>query len=242
MITTMKQLICLLTLCLLTAAFYGARVAESIPAPCKVGSRAAAYGFWVWPAKSTVRVYVAAADFKSTDLTALMLPFSNWNAVSDLTGSFVKFSYEGTVTAPLYCENCLTVMRGDVFDKSKRHGTELRAYSARRDQILTWATIVVDRRLTNPAVLTNAIAHELGHNFGLLDCYDCKPGSTVMIKLVTLDRPHDLEGPSDCDIVQVRAAYKELAVRVRPAPVKQIAEDEGEEPVDDDTPIVIRKP
>ena len=31
-------------------------------------------------------------------------------------------------------------------------------------------------------VSTNALAHELGHSFGLLDCYSCKTQSTVMIR------------------------------------------------------------
>ncbi len=209
-------------------------------APCKVGSQAAPLGFWNWPVKSTVKVYVVKSEFTSTQVAFLMLPFANWNGVSDKTGSFVRFSYQGAVPKPVYCENCLTITRGDIFNKSTRHATELSAYSARGDQVLTWATIIVERALINPKVLTNAITHELGHSFGLLDCYNCRAKSTVMLKLRTLETPNGVEGPTDCDIAQVRAAYKELAVRVRPAPVS--LEDEGEEPVEDDTPVVIKKP
>jgi len=141
------------------------------------------------------------------------------------------------------CENCLTVMRGPVFDGRKRHATELRTYSARGDQIMTWAQIVVDPRLTNSKALTNAVAHELGHNFGLLDCYTCKFKTTVMNQFKVVNEPNDMEGPTTCDIAQVKAAFLELAVRVRPAPkIEEGVVDEGEEPEDDDTPIVIRKP
>jgi len=239
----MKSAAVILSLLLLLSASLNQVVAESpLVGPCEVGSKAAPFGFWAWAPKSEVKVYVVESDFKSAELSALTVPFKNWNAVSVLTGSQVKFKFEGSAVAPLYCENCLTMMRGTVFDKTKRHATELRAYSARRDQILTWAIVVIDPAVTNPRVLTNAIAHELGHNFGLFDCYDCKSKSTVMIKLKSLDTPNDMEGPTDCDIAQVRAAYRELAIRVRPAPVKRQIEDEGEEPIDDDTPIVVRKP
>jgi hypothetical protein len=54
---------------------------------------------------------------------------------------------------------------------------------------------------------------------------------------------NDMEGPTACDIAQVGAAYKELALRVRPSPQpEKLRRDEGEEPVDDDTPIVVPKP
>src|SRR6185503_13129547 len=119
-------------------------------------------------------------------------------------------------------------------DKVKRHATELQTYSARRDQIMTWAHIVIDPVLTNPKALTNAMAHELGHNFGLFDCYSCKDKSTVMNQFKSVNVPNDMEGPTECDIAQVRAAYKELAVRVRPSPQILEVVDEGEEPEDDD--------
>jgi hypothetical protein len=48
--------------------------------------------------------------------------------------------------------------------------------------------------------------------------------------------------PTPCDIAQVRQAYQELKVRIRPSPSSRNRIDEGEEPVDDDTPIVIPKP
>ena len=233
----MKQLLGYLLIAAFTVNCYG----QTSVTPCSVGKDAPAFGFWTWPAHSTIKVYVLKEDFDANELSYLLKPIQNWNAVSASTGSGVTFEYIGGTTLPLYCQNCLTLMRGPVFDKSKRHATELRTYSARRDQIMSWAHIVIDPVLTNPDALTNAMAHELGHSFGLIDCYSCKAKSTVMNQLKTINKPNGMDGPTTCDIAQVRAAFKELALRVRPAPVVQIV-DEGEEPVDDDTPVVIRKP
>src|ERR1700730_11556844 len=143
------------------------------------------------------------------------------------------------------CNNCLTIMRGKGFDWARRHATELRAYSARRDQVITYASIIIDLTLTNPKAMTNAIAHELGHNFGLLDCYTCKQKSTVMNQFKTMNVANYMEGPTACDLAQVKEAYKDLKAHPRPSPTlagSSIPTDEGEEPVDDDTPVVTQKP
>src|ERR1043166_360184 len=209
---------------------------------CDVGVQAPPVGFWVWPAGSQIKVYVVESDFQPGEVSHLLTPLASWNAVSELTGSRVKFEYAGTVMSAPHCENCLTIERGAVFDKRQRHLTELRAYSARGDRILSWASIVIDPALTNPSALTDAVAHELGHNFGLLDCYSCKTRATVMNQFGPVNSPNNLPGPTACDVAQVKLAYKQLTLQTsRTAPAKTLP-DEGEEPVDDDTPIVVPKP
>ena len=211
-------------------------------APCRIGQQAPPIGFWTWAANAHVKVYIASADFKTEEISYLLTALQNWNSASELTGSGVKFEYQGNTKRQLSCENCLTVMRGQVFDKTKRHATELEAFSVRHDQIISYAAIVIDPGLTNPKALLDAVANELGHNFGLLDCYTCKKKSTLMNQFKAMNVPNDMAAPSPCDIAQVREAYKELKVRVRPSPPKRNLIDEGEEPVDDDTPIIIPKP
>ena len=220
-----------------------ASLATAQSSPCKVGSSAAPTGFWAWAPESRIQVYVLASDFNESELDYLLEPLATWNAVSDATGSKVKFEYKGTTETPLNCRNCVTIKRGHVFGKAKRHLTELRTYSAARDEIMTWAGIVIDPRLTNPKTLTNAVAHELGHSFGLLDCYDCKKNSTVMIKFDAINAANDMHGPSPCDVAQVQRVYQSIATKFKRAkPLKRSVVDEGEEAVDDDTPIVVRKP
>ncbi|HET6976364.1 MAG TPA: hypothetical protein VFI24_08580 [Pyrinomonadaceae bacterium] len=210
---------------------------------CKVGVVAAPVGFWTWAPETKIKVYILGADFEPNEVEYLLAPLATWNTVSETTGSNVKFEYQGITNTPLYCENCLTIVRGHVFDKSKRHLTELRTYSAARNRIMTWATIVVDPLLKNPRSLTNALVHELGHSFGLLDCYSCQPNSTVMIQFKAVNVPNDMDRPSDCDVAQVKVAYQTLAAQLkRVTQLKSLPVDEGEEPVDDDTPIVVRKP
>ena len=210
--------------------------------PCRISIDAPPIGFWTWPANAKVKVYVLQSDFTSSQTAHLVSALKSWNDVSDLTGSGVKFDYVGATAESLTCENCVTIMRGEVFDSRRRHVTELRAHSLHHNQLITYAEIVVDPVLTNPKALSEALAHELGHNLGLLDCYQCKRQSTVMGKFEKINTPNNLAQPTPCDIAQVRRAYEELRVRVRPSPNFSSAEDEGEEPVDDDTPIVVPKP
>lgn len=215
---------------------------ETTPAPCKVGQQAPAIGFWTWAANARVKVFIVTADFKADDVSSLIGAITNWNNVSELTGSGVKLEYQGAIDHQLSCENCLTIMRGSVFDKSKRHLTGLAAFSVRHNQIISYATIQVDPILTNSKAIGDALAHELGHNFGLLDCYTCKKKSTVMNQFKTTNVANDMAAPTQCDIAQVREAYKELKFRVRPSPPDRDLMDEGEEPVDDDTPVIVPKP
>jgi hypothetical protein len=210
--------------------------------PCSIGAQAAPIGFWTWPQNALVKVYIRAADFPPEQISHLLSAFKSWNDVSDVTTSGVKFEYVGDTAKTLNCPNCLTIIRGQVFEGKRRHVTELQAYSTNHNQLINYAVIVVDPRLTDLKALTEAAAHELGHNFGLLDCYDCQKKSTLMGKFKDINVPNNMAQPTACDIAQVKRAYAELKVRVRPSPKVGLSEDEGEEPVDDDTPIIVPKP
>lgn len=207
---------------------------------CNVGVSAPAFGFWNWHPDSRVKVYILAADFKSEEIPYLLTPLLRWDAEWESNGSGVRLDYAGLTDAPRQCQNCLTIRRAPVFNKQTRHGSEFQAYSEQGTQLVTYASILIDPALTNPKALTNAVAHEVGHSFGLLDCYDCKDHSTVMNKLKRMNASNDMEGPAFCDIAQVREAYKQLRIRVGPAPAGTNAPvDDGEEPVEDDSPVVV---
>jgi hypothetical protein len=210
---------------------------------CKVGVDAPPVGFWMWAPRSQIQVYILESDFAESELPFLLAPLKAWNDVSAVTGSGIKFEYKGTTDKPLYCDNCLLIRRGRVFDQSRRHLTELKSYSMPASKIMAWANIVIDPRLTNRKALTNAIAHELGHSFGLLDCYSCKAGSTAMLQFKDVNVSNEMNGPSACDVAQVKAVYQAVATQLsKVSRPKATSGDEGEEPVDDDTPVVVPKP
>src|SRR5882672_1629849 len=126
---------CLLILLVTT----GPGVAQrSTIAPCNVGTTAPGFGWWAWAPNTTVKVYILVANFKDNELPYVVAPIKKWNQASGATGTKVNFEYAGETSIPLHCVNCLTIMRGQVFDKLKRHATELRAYSGREDQLITW--------------------------------------------------------------------------------------------------------
>lgn len=182
-------------------------------------------------------VFILSAHFTREELPSLLAPFQSWNAVADATTSRVTLTYAGDVKAPQECDNCLTIMRGKAFDQKNNHAARLYAYGVQPEHIIRYAIIVVDPRITNLRVLRNAIAHELGHNFGLLECYSCRDRSTVMN---AVNVSNGLEAPSGCDIAQVKAAYAEVRrCGWAPRHTAKVPVDEGEEPVEDDTPLVI---
>jgi len=100
--------------------------------------------------------------------------------------------------------------------------------------MIDYAVIVVDFKAKNPEVLTNVLAHEIGHTLGLLDCYQCSNGSTAMGLMKGADDSNGIEGPTACDKQAVRSAYRELLARgtqaVSAISLNKTVEDDGEEP------------
>lgn len=234
-----KVFVASLTLILATASLNSpkALTPEILPAPCVVGRTAAATGFWTWPANTHVNIYLREPDFSAAYVAAVRIAVSNWDAAAVENGSNVHFSFQGLTTETKTAHSDLTIIRGNVYDKHTRHLALLEAHSLRGDQLIDYALVIVDLKVKNPEVLTNVIAHEIGHSLGLLDCYECKRNTTAM-GLIKTETDNGIAGPSNCDTLSVVAAYRELAQHVRPAPTPPLQVDEGEEPEADDTPIV----
>lgn len=239
----------LLTLGLLvgTITYSTAQSARS-EGTCKDGQTAPSIGSWTWGPNSHVEVYIRLPDFAADEVTAMLIAVQNWDASAIENGSGVRFEYKGIVTQAKTSSNCLTILRDKVADK--RHGAELQAFSKRNDQIIDYAWIVIDARYRKSKTLASVVAHELGHSLGLLDCYGCQRGISAMSRFNTTfrlfqikvaDLSNGIKGPTSCDVAQVKEAYKELRIFVRPASTITLArpDDEGEEPEEDDTPIVI---
>ena len=221
---------------LMLTGLTGSTHAQTREADCKVGWRAAATGFWTWQPGAHIYAYVLQNDFSKEEISSVTTPIQLWDAVSEATESKVRLTYAGTTLTPLECENCLTILRGNVHNEKTRHGSEIRAFGINGTRIIHHASIVIDPKMKTSESLKSAVAHELGHSFGLQDCYNCKDRSTVMIKFGSFSLSNGVGGPTGCDVTQVRKAYIELKKRYRPVVIQ---EDEGEEGVPDDTPLVV---
>jgi len=186
------------------------------PAPCVVGRTAAPIGFWTWPANSHINIYLREPDFSSDYLSAVKLAVENWDAAAVENGSNVRFSFRGLTRETTTVDNDLTIIRGDVYDKKIKHLAVLQAHSFKSNRLIDYALVIVDSRVKNPEVLTNIVVHELGHSLGLLDCNSCSRKGTAMSLLKTANESNGIEGPTACDKIAVLAAYRELALHIRP--------------------------
>ena len=184
-------------------------------APCIVGHTSPSTGFWTWPANSVVNVYLRDPDFSQDYVAAVRIAVENWDAVAVENGSNVHFNFHGLTVATRTGEGDLTITRGETYDR-KRHLAFLQAHSLQSNQLIDYALVIVDVRVKNPEVLTNIMAHELGHSLGLMDCYGCSRKTTAMSLLKTGTEPNGIEGPTACDKSAVLAAYRELGLRVTP--------------------------
>lgn len=217
------------------------QAAAPAASPCIIGRTAPASGFWTWPANSRVKIYLRAPDFSEADVSAVRIAVQNWDASAVENGSSVRFAVGGLTRETKFGAGEMTLVRGDVYDKKLRHLALLQAHSLKENQLIDYAVLVVDSKVTNPDVLTNVMAHEIGHSLGLLDCIKCSSGSSAMGLMKGNGESNGIEGPTACDKAGVETAYRELLARVRPAPELPLV-DEGETPEEDDTPVVERKP
>jgi len=232
-------LLSLLMLALSTAA-HRSVLADNTSAPCVAGRTAATFGFWTWPANSQVNLYLRAPDFAEGDAPAVKIALDNWNVAAAESGANVHFNFKGLTTAPKIGPGDLTLIRQAVYSKRQRHLALLEAHSLRSDQLIDWGLILVDPRVKDRNVLTNVVAHEIGHSLGLMDCHHCQSGTTAMGLMKSAEESNGIEGPTSCDRSTVLAAYQELKRHVGRAPLPRAAEseDESDDAEEDDTPIV----
>jgi hypothetical protein len=215
--------------------------ATTVAAPCVVGRTAPASGFWTWPANTQVKIYLRTPDFSEVEVAAVRVAVHNWDESARENGSNVHFVVPGLTAEMKTGAGEMTLVRGNVYTKKIRHLALLQAHSLKQDQLIDYALLIVDFGVKNPEVLTNVMAHEIGHSLGLLDCVTCKGGSSAMGLLKDNGESNGIEGPTACDKAGVEVAYRELLARVGPAPLllKNAVVDEGEEPEEDDTAVVM---
>jgi len=188
-------------------------VVAQTTAPCTVGHTSPSTGFWTWPANSIVNIYVRDPDFSEDYAAAARIAVQNWDAAAAESGSNVHFIFHGLTLATKTGPGDLTITRGETYDR-KRHLAFLEAHSLQSNRLIDYALVIVDVRVKNPEVLTNIMAHELGHSLGLMDCYQCSRKTTAMSLLKTGTEPNGIEGPTPCDKSAVLAAYRELALHL----------------------------
>lgn len=189
--------------------------------PCIVGRTAPPIGFWTWPANTRVNIYLREPDFSESDVAAVILAVQNWDASATENGSHVRFTFRGLTRQTRTAHGDMTIIRKTVYDKKRRQRALLEAHSRQRDRFIDYALILVDPSVQNTGMLTNVVAHELGHSLGLLDCYQCRNLSTAMGLLKAGDESNGIEGPTSCDKREVMMAYEGLEPRL---PLVAIAE------------------
>jgi hypothetical protein len=159
---------------------------------------------WAWPKNSDVRVNISP-DF--SPLTgarqAVESAFENWQEANgpDGNGSEVRFTFTYDPT-PASSAGTFQVSYGTVRGSAQAR-TLLRG---KRGGLLN-ALCTIDSRVTAPAAVANAMAHEIGHTFGLGECDECPSGGSVMTRYSGdyNDTLNGRSGPSRCDNAVVRA-------------------------------------
>jgi hypothetical protein len=232
----MRTKIFAISVVLIVAGLYLNRASAEVTgsnAPCVAGHTSTSTGFWKWPANSHVNIYLREPDFSADYVSAVKIAVENWNAAAVEDGSNVYFDFHGLTIDTKTAQGDLTIVRGDVYDK-KRHLAFLQAHSLLSNQLIDYALVIVDLKIKNPEVLTNVMAHELGHSLGLVDCYECSRRTTAMGLLKTANEPNGIDGPTPCDKVAVLAGYRGLALQARPTTagqllVGEVAEHEANE-------------
>ena len=159
---------------------------------------------WSWSRGAVVTVFVSD-DFSSFTgaRQAIEGAFRLWTAENPLGVKFDLIYREPALTAA----NTMTV-RSVSLKGTGQAQTVLGSYAG----ALIFARCEIDKRVTDPTAIANAMAHEIGHTFGLAECDDCEDGSSVMTRYSGIynDTTTGRNGPSACDVSAVQLSTKTL--------------------------------
>lgn len=149
-------------------------------------------------------------SFSSTERQAIQTAFTNWQSAngSSGNGSGVTFTFTFNST-PVSGNNTYQVNKQD-----PQNGGQAITGGTTNGTNRTSAFTSIDPRITNSTALTQVMAHEAGHTFGLDDCTSCAPGTSVMTLPPCCNYNDTSAGrtsPSPCDNQSVQQVGQYIA-------------------------------
>ena len=169
-----------------------------------------------WLPNTSVTVSFVRDEFTESEKSALQAAINLWqSALSRLAVGlvFVNGSDVTSEAAPAFGQ--IIVRRDYQMDEGK-YGRIVA--SARADNYLDRASILVSGAIHEQKILRKLMMHELGHALGLRDCSDCGSGKSVMnyfsrmsILGFSIQAKRVAGKPSASDIAQVEAGYRQAA-------------------------------
>jgi hypothetical protein len=174
-----------------------------------------------WLPNTSVTVSFVHDEFTESEKSALQAAINLWqSALSRLAVGlvFVNGSDVASEAAPAFGQ---IIVRRDYQMAEGKYGRIVA--SARADNYLDRASILVNGAIHEKKILRKLMMHELGHALGLRDCSDCGSGKSVMnhfsrksIFGLGVQDKNVASKPALSDIAQVEAGYRQAAAPQSP--------------------------
>jgi hypothetical protein len=179
-----------------------------------------------WLPNTSVTVSFVDGDFTESEKAALQVAINLWqSALSRLAVGLVFVNGADVVSEAAPAFGQIIVRRAYKMEEGK-YGRIVA--SARADNYLDRASILVNGAVREKKILRKLMMHELGHALGLRDCSDCGAGKSVMnhFSLTSIlgfgvQERNVASKPTLSDIAQVETGYRQA-----PAPQSQITSSE----------------
>jgi hypothetical protein len=165
---------------------------------------------WAWPQVAEVQVNIDPS-FNEQERQAIQTALTNWNNANTSTGngSGVQFLQPTYSSTPISGTNTMQITREAPSTCPTCPGT---AGGATNGTNRTDALISLNPNPAFGSFLTNTMAHEVGHTFGLGNCTStcsCWPQNSVMA--VGCSQTGAPNGPTPCDNTMVRQVGQYVA-------------------------------
>jgi hypothetical protein len=182
-----------------------------------------------WVPNRTLTVAYARGDFTDAERDAFHKAVSLWQRALAQTNVGIVLQERGEIDRDIEPARSQIIVKRDHSMDSRYYGKILA--TARRDNYVERATILINGSLHMQSSLRKTLLHELGHGFGLRDCPDCRSGATVMnyfsqqsVMGFKIRKGNSIsDQPTACDISQITNGYRQS-----PPPMPKNGEDEPE--------------
>jgi hypothetical protein len=176
--------------------------------PCAAGLAAVR-----WLPKTQVRISFVRGEFTDSEKSALREAIDLWQRAVSRTALEMTFAVGVDVDQTVTPSLGEIVVRRDYQMEEGKYGRIIA--SARPDNYLDRASILVNGSIHKKKILRKLMMHELGHALGLRDCSDCGSGKSVMnhfrrksVLGLSVQDKNVAGKPTPSDIAQVENGYR----------------------------------